>query len=141
MKSRSAGTIFKIDNVAVGSLTNIGGVEVSSDTTDVTALDNKDGYKDFLGGFKDGGEISLEGFMDGENEGQGKVMSAFEDQENHDFAIDFPKTIGKSWTGKAVVTKFKSGDAAVGDALKFAAALKISGKPTLAATANAQQEG
>lgn len=141
MKSRSIGTVFKIDGVAVGSLTSIGGVEASSETVDVTALDNTDGYKEFLGGFKDGGEIPLEGYMDSENAGQEKLLEAFEDQEVHDFAIDFPEAIGKSWTGKAVVTKYTAGSASLNDPLKFASGLKISGKPTLAATANPAQEG
>ena len=141
MKSRSVGTVFKIDDVAVGSLTSIGGVEASSETVDVTALDDADGYKKFLGGFKDGGEIPLEGYLDGENEGQGKLLEAFEDQEVHAFTIDFPPAIGKSWKGKAVVTKYHAGGASLNDPLKFASNLKISGKPTLAATANPAQEG
>lgn len=143
MKSRSVGTKFLIDDVAVGSLTSIGGVEASSETTDVTALDNKDGYKEFLGGFKDGGEIPLEGYMDGEDEGQSKMLEAFEDQEVHNFEIRFPKAIGKSWKGKAVVTKYHAGGASINDALKFASALKISGKPALAKTEEAEpaQEG
>ena len=56
-KSRSVGTKFTIGGKTVGGLTSIGGVEVSSETSDVTSLDNADGYKEFLGGFKDGGEV------------------------------------------------------------------------------------
>ena len=67
MKSRSIGTKIKVDATVVGSLTSIGGIEASAETVDVTALDNADGYKEFLGGFKDGGEVPLEGYLDGEN--------------------------------------------------------------------------
>lgn len=141
MKSRSVGTSFSLDGVKVGSLTNIGGVEKTSETVDVTTLDNKDGYKDFLGGFKDGGEIPLEGYMDGENEGQTKMHEAFEDQEPHTFAIDFPEAIGQSWTGKGIVTQFKAGDASLNDPLKFAAKLKVSGKPELGPTTEQTAEG
>lgn len=130
-KSRSVGTKFTIGGKVVGSLTSIGGIEISSETSDVTSLDNQDGYKEFLGGFKDGGEVSLEGYLDGENEGQNAVYTAFESQEATECAIVFPEAIGKSWTFSGVVTKYKAGDASLNDALKFAASVKVSGKPSL----------
>ena len=134
MKSRSIGTKIKVDTTVVGSLTSIGGIEASAETVDVTALDNADGYKEFLGGFKDGGEVPLEGYLDGENEGQTKMLEAFEDQQVHQFVIDFPEAIGKSWTFKGVVTKYHAGGASLNDPLKFSSSIKVSGKPTLAKT-------
>ena len=142
-KSKSVGTKFNIDDKAVGGLSSIGGVEVSSETTDVTALDNTTGYKEYLGGFKDGGEVPLEGFLDGEDAGQEAMYAAMEDQEKHKFSVIFPSAIGKTWTFDGVVTKFAT-SAAVGDAVKYSASVKVSGKPTLAKTQeaqNAQQEG
>lgn len=135
MKSRSVGTKFMLDDVVVGGLTSINGIEISSETTDVTDLGNTDGYKEFLGGFKDGGEVAIEGYLDGEDEGQDAMSEAMEDQEVHDGKIIFPEAIGKTWSFKCVVTRFKAGDASTNDALKFAATAKVSGKPTLAATA------
>lgn len=135
-KSRSTGTKFNVDEKAVGGLSSIGGVEVSSETTDVTALDNTTGYKEYLGGFKDGGEVPLEGFMDGEDQGQDAMYAALEDQEVHDFTVVFPAAIGKTWSFKGIVTKFAT-SAAVGDAVKFSASVKVSGKPTLAKSAAA----
>ena len=134
-KSRSVGTKFTIGGKTVGGLTSIGGVEVSAETSDVTSLDNKDGYKEFLGGFKDGGEVSLEGYLDGTDEGQTAGYEAFESQEVVQCAIVFPEAIKKTWSFSGVVTKYKAGDASLNDALKFALSVKISGKPTLAATA------
>lgn len=142
-KSKSVGTKFNIGTQAVGGLSSIGGVEVSSETTDVTALDNISGYKEYLGGFKDGGEVPLEGFLDGEDKGQDEMYAAMESQEEKEFSIVFPQKIGKTWTFKGIVTKFAT-NAAVGDAIKFSASVKVSGKPTLSKTQeaqNAQQEG
>lgn len=136
MKSRSVGTKFTVDTKPVGGLSSIGGVEVSSDTTEVTALDNTSGYKEFVGGFKDGGDVPLEGFLDGADDGQDAMYAALEDQEEHDFTIVFPTAIGKTWTFKGVVTKFAT-SAAVSDAIKFSAAIKVTGKPTLGKTAEA----
>ena len=135
-KSRSVGTKFNIDNTPVGGLTSIGGVEVSSETTDVTALDNTTGYKEFLGGFKDGGEVPLEGFLDGADEGQDAMYAAMEDQEAHQFSIVFPEAIGKTWKFSGVVTKFAT-SAALSDGVKYSSSIKVTGKPTLAKTAAA----
>lgn len=132
-KSRSVGTKFNIDGKAVGGLTSIGGVEISSETTDVTALDNTTGYKDFLGGFKDGGEVPLEGYLDGADEGQNAMYAAMEDQEAHQFSIVFPEAIGKTWTFNGVVTKFAT-SVALNDGIKYSASVKVTGKPTLAKT-------
>lgn len=132
-KSRSVGTKFNIEQKAVGGLSSIGGVEVSAETTDVTALDNATGYKEYLGGFKDGGEVPLEGFLDGADQGQEQMYAALEDQQEHSFSIVFPTAIGKTWSFKGIVTKFAT-SAAVGDAVKFSASVKVSGKPTLGKT-------
>ena len=142
-KSKSVGTKFNIGTQAVGGLSSIGGVEISSETTDVTALDNTSGYKEYLGGFKDGGEVPLEGFLDGEDKGQDAMYAAMESQEEAEFSIVFPEKIGKTWSFKGIVTKFAT-NAAVGDAVKFSASVKVSGKPTLAksqTTQATQQEG
>lgn len=137
-KSKSVGTKFNIGTEAVGGLSSIGGVEISSETTDVTALDNTTGYKEYLGGFKDGGEVPLEGFLDGEDKGQSAMYTAMESQDETEFSIVFPARIGKTWKFKGIVTKFAT-SAAVGDAVKFSASVKVSGKPTLATTQTEQQ--
>lgn len=137
-KSKSVGTKFNIGTQAVGGLSSIGGVEISSETTDVTALDNTTGYKEYLGGFKDGGEVPLEGFLDGEDKGQDAMYAAMESQDETGFSIVFPAKIGKTWTFKGIVTKFAT-NAAVGDAVKFSASVKVSGKTTLAKTQTEQQ--
>ena len=92
-KSKSVGTKFNIDDKAVGGLSSIGGVEVSSETTEVTALDNTTGYKEYLGGFKDGGEVPLEGFLDGDDQGQDAMYAAMEDQEEHSFSVVFRRQL------------------------------------------------
>lgn len=130
-KSQSVGTKFQIDKTPVGALSSIGGVEISADTTDVTAMDNTSGYKEYLGGFKDGGEVPLEGFMDGADAGQNAMYVALEDQQIHQFSIVFPDAIGKTWTFPGVVTKFAT-SAQVGDAVKYSSSVKVAGKPTLA---------
>lgn len=135
-KSRSVGTVLNINSKAVGSLKSISGIEISADTLDVSDLGNSTGYREFLQGFKDAGEVALSGFFDGADEGQAEVLSDIESGEVVDCSIVFPSAIGKTWSFKAVVTKFAT-SADLDDAVTFEASLKVSGKPTLAPTVNA----
>ncbi len=44
------GTKLKIATAEVAKLTSVGGLELSADTIDVTALDSTDGFREFVGG-------------------------------------------------------------------------------------------
>ena len=139
-KSRSVGTKLLINDVAVAGLKSISGVEVSADQTDVTDLGNQDGYKEYVAGFKDGGEVPVSGYMDGEDKGQEEIYKYLENGEVVDCEIRFPPKIGKSWYFKGIVTKFSTG-VEVEDAVTFDASIKVSGKPSLEATKNAPAAG
>lgn len=136
-KSMSVGTTLKVSSKAVGGLKSIGGIEISADTHDVTALNSEGGFREFLGGFKDGGEVSCSGYLDGEDEGQTTVYELIQSGETAPCSIVFPAKIGKTWSFNAVVTKFAT-DVDLDDAVKFDMTLKVSGKPTLAATGKAE---
>lgn len=138
-KSRSVGTKLLIapktgnTDVEVGALSSISGIDASADEVEVTDMGNTDGYREYLPGFKDGGEVSVSGYMDGEDEGQARLYELMESGDVVDCKIQFPAKIGKTWSFKAGVTKFTT-SADVDDAITFEATLKVSGKPTLAAT-------
>lgn len=139
-KSRSVGTKLLIapktgnTDVEVGALSSISGIDASADEVEVTDMGNTDGYREYLPGFKDGGEVSVSGYVDGEDEGQARLYELMESGDVVDCKIQFPAKIGKTWSFKAGVTKFTT-SADVDDAITFEATLKVSGKPTLAATA------
>lgn len=138
-KSRSVGTKLLIapktgnTDVEVGALSSISGIDASADEVEVTDMGNTDGYREYLPGFKDGGEVSVSGYMDGEDAGQARLYELMESGDVVDCKIQFPAKIGKTWSFKAGVTKFTT-SADVDDAITFEATLKVSGKPTLAAT-------
>ena len=50
MATRSLGTILNAGTQKIGGLTSIGGLELSSDTIDVTTLDSSGGYREFING-------------------------------------------------------------------------------------------
>ena len=135
MATRSLGTVLKIGETAsavkVGGLTEIGGIELSADTLDTTTLDSDGGYRQFIGGFKDAGEVSLSGYLEiDSSNGQIKMYDAFESGAEQTFAIEFPESIGAKWVFKGVVTGFSTG-ASLEDLISFGSTIKVSGKPTL----------
>lgn len=133
MAERALGTTLSIGEVPtlVAGLTSIGGLELSADTIDVTTLDSEDGYREFIGGFKDGGEVAVEGFFDPTTgKGQKELYDLFESGEVEAFVITFPVTLGASWEFDGIVTAFGTG-ADLEDPLSFSGSIKVSGKPTL----------
>lgn len=132
-KSNSVGTKLQVNEKVVGGLKSIGGIEISADSIDITDLGNTDGYRESLPGFKDGGEVAISGFLDGEDSGQDECYTLMNSGEVVDCKIVFPSKIGKTWSFKAGITKFAT-NADLEDAVTFEATLKVSGKPILAAT-------
>lgn len=135
-KVRSVGTTFKMGAVtattAIGGLTSIGGIEVSADTVDVTALDSEGGYREFIAGFKDAGDVSLEGYLDDDDAGQAAAYAALESGEVQTCEIAFPN--GSKWAFKGIITGFSTG-AELEDAVSFSTTVKVSGKPTFTISA------
>ncbi len=137
MAKRALGTKLQIGDtspVTVGGLTSIGGLELSADTIDVTTLDSSGGYREFIAGFKDAGEVALEGYFDATTgQGQKELYDLFESGDTEDFTIQFPAETKTSWEFSGVVTGFSTG-ADLEDPLAFSASIKVSGKPTLTVT-------
>lgn len=129
MAYRSVGTKFKMGTTEVGGLTSIGGIEKSSETLDTTTLATDGGYRTFIGGFKDGGEVALGGYYEGD-EGQSALDEAFEDGEVRDFEIVFPASLGKKWAFQGVVTNVGT-SVDLDGLIEFSATIKVSGKPNL----------
>jgi len=139
MAFRSVGTVLKIGSeasaVAVADITEIGGISLSADTIDVTSLDSDGGYKEFLPGFKDAGEVSLSGFFNPiTGKGQKELYELFESGETSAFTIEFPPETKAKWAFKGVVTGFET-SASLEEAASFSGTIKVSGKPTLTITA------
>lgn len=135
--TRALGTKLLKGEQAIGGLTSIGGIEITADEIDVTTLDSDGGYREYIGGFKDAGEVSIEGYFDSENEGQLAMQTSLDDGLAEDYKITFPTTPQAEWNFKAVVTGFKVGDVDVDGNITFGATLRVSGKPTLTITPGA----
>lgn len=118
--------------VVIGGLTHIGGIEITAETMDTTTLDSDGGYREFIAGFKDGGEVAVEGYFDpSEDSGQVALQDSLDAGTAEDYKITFPTTPKAEWAFKGVITGFKVGDADTDGTIGFGATIKVSGKPEL----------
>lgn len=121
------GATLTLDTAAIGEITNIGGIELTADTVEMTSHDSADRYREFLQGLRDGGEITIEGNHDPVDAGQVEIMTQFELDAPSEAV--FTMADGSSWTADTIVTAYKPGDAPVDGKIAFSATLKITGKP------------
>jgi predicted secreted protein len=129
MAQRALGTKILINQNEIAGLTSIAGVSLTAETLDVTTLTSNGGYREFTGGFKDGGEVTVSGYFEpGDTDGQIAAYNAFESGDTIPFSILYPQ--GAAWSFNGVVTAFST-SAELEDLISFEATIKTSGKPTL----------
>lgn len=124
------GTTLERAGNAIAELTNIGGVEVTMETKDVTNHQSEDSYREFIGTLFEAGEVPISGnFIGSDTNGQVALLADLHNKTAQSFVMTFPD--GTTWTFTALVTKFKV-EPPMEEAIAFSATLKVSGKPTLA---------
>ncbi|MCX4572289.1 outer capsid protein Hoc [Streptomyces sp. NBC_01571] len=111
----------------IGNVTSVSGPEIERETYDVTAHDSTSGWREFIGGLKDGGEVSLDVNYDPRK--HDVYVADFEDIAPRDYKLTFPGTIGE-WALKLILTGF-SQEAPVDDKLAASLKFKVSGKPVI----------
>lgn len=135
--NKGFGTTITKGVTNIGVLTAITPPEVSADTIETTVLDSADGYRTFMQGLRDGGEVTLSGYFDGTDAGQATLKTAFDAGTADSYTITFPVAIGATWTFTGFLTRFMTGEANLDDPLSFEITLKISGKPNLGLSSSA----
>lgn len=132
-KLRQGGTSAASGTI-IAQVTNISGPGLSADTIDVTSHDSTSGYREFLQGLKDGGEVTLDLNYDPagatHKNASGGLLYAYEQGTQDNYALVFPDAATTVWVLPAIVTAFEVG-APMDNKLSASATLKISGKPTL----------
>lgn len=114
---------------ALANVTNIGGPGLSRETIDVTSHASPDGWMEFLGGLKDGGEVSADINYDPAN--HDALVDDFEDSAPRNYQIVFPDDATTTWTVALILTGFEP-EAPYDDKLSASLTFKVNGKPTLA---------
>jgi predicted secreted protein len=123
------GVVLKQGEITVGAVTNISGPALKADQIDVTAHDSPDGYREYIQGLKDGGEIALEMVFVPDDSGQEALAAAFEAGTVDSYTIEYPDEWG--WSFDAIVTAYEV-TSPLTDQLGCNVTLKVSGRPLLA---------
>lgn len=120
---------------SVGSLTSVGEITPDSEELDATTLDSPDGYREFLQGFKDSGELSLTGYHNTDAPGQATMRGLYETGALGYFWVTFPDSTTVAFN--AYVKSHTTGAADVDGIVGFGCSLRISGMVQVMSTPDA----
>ena len=109
----------------IGSLTSIGEIAPTSDEVDTTTLDSAGGYREFLQGLKDSGELPLTGYHDVANTGQSTMRTLYASGASGYFWVTFPDQTTVAFN--AYVKGYSDGSADVDGIVGYGCTLRISG--------------
>jgi len=112
-------------DLVVGGLTSIGGLQIDADEIEVTNFDSL-GYKEYISGFKDAGEVSIEGILKNGTE-FGTLLALQDAGTTEEWTITFVD--GSTLVFDGYVKTFGTGDGGMSDAVTFSGAIRVSGKP------------
>lgn len=113
--------------IAIGSLTSIGELSPTADEIDVTTLDSTGGYREFIAGFKDSGEVAISGFHK-DDAGQKAARTAFNANKTGEFVITFSDDV--TFTFDGFFKGYTVGSVEVDGAIGFGATIRVSGPVT-----------
>ena len=110
----------------VANLTSLSGIGGTADTLDISTHDTADDWREHIGGWADGSEISVEGVYDAGNE----TLLPLVGTKVSDATITFPLAKVHTFTADMIMTAFEA-DAPHDGLIGFSASFKISGKPAI----------
>lgn len=122
------GTVFQRNSVAVAEINSISGPNKSRSTIDVTSLDSTGGYREFIGGFRDGGEVVLG--MNFTRDTYDDFNVDFEASSLQTYDIIFPDSSNTTFSFSGLVTSLGS-SVPMDDKVTADVTIKVSGSITL----------
>ena len=131
-RGNDAASVFQ----TIANVTNIAGPGRTRATIDVTAHDSADGYMEFLGSLRDGGEVTLDINYDPRETTHALLDADFDTDETPRAyrVVLFPGTDDEhTWNLRAVITDL-SDEFPYDDKMSRSVTLKVSGKPALSET-------
>ena len=116
---------------AVANVRGLRGPTMSAGTVDVTDFDSTDNYREFLGTLKDAGTVSFTIHFDPSVTSHDKLKDDFDDQELHNYRIEFPTDPVTTVTVACIVTGYEV-TSELESVVQANLTLKVSGAPTWA---------
>ena len=132
--TRAQGTTLKFTpaggtQVVVGKLTSVGEIAPEAEEVDITTLESTGGYREYMQGFRDSGELEITGFHDADDAGQSALRTAFASGASGAFEVKFPDDTAVTFSG--FIKSHTIGSAEVDGAIGFGAMIRISGAVTV----------
>jgi predicted secreted protein len=115
----------KVNWVDIAEINSITGPNKSRTTIDTTSLDSTGGYREFIGGFRDGGTVTLP--MNFTRATYDLMNDDFESDTLQNYEIYLPDTEGTSFEFEALVTELGLA-IPVDDKITADVTLKVSGQ-------------
>lgn len=116
------------EEIVIGRLRAISEIKAECEMVDVTCLDATGGWRQYMPGLKDMGEVTLEGFYENEQAGQAALRALYRSSSPAVFTVTFPDSCGVRFC--AYVKSYAIGAAQVEGALGFTAVLRMTGEVT-----------
>jgi predicted secreted protein len=130
-KIKSFGVTVSVATNLIGGLTDVSVPETEVTDIDITSHDSPNGFKEYVGGLKDGGIFTLNGNYDIANTGQAYLRNPA-NQGGAPVAVVVTFSDGSKATFNAVVKGYGV-EIPLDDVATFSCSLRISGQPTYAA--------
>ncbi|WJD99773.1 phage tail tube protein [Streptomyces antimycoticus] len=112
---------------AIANATNITPPALERETLDVTSHGSPDQWREYIGGLKDGGEVSID--INYDPRLHDVLVADFDDPNPRNYKVVWPGTLG-NWAFAAILKGFEP-EAPHDDKLAASLTFQVSGKPTL----------
>ena len=116
------GTKFYRGTSQISEINSITGPGKSRETIDVTRLEDEDGYRQFIGGLRNPGTVTLS--MNFTPDGYADLNEDFESEERQDYSIELPD--GTTFSFAGLVTELPI-SIPIGDKITADVTIQISG--------------
>lgn len=105
------------------------------EVTDMNSYEQNNQFKEYLGDFIEGEEMTIEGYFVTEDEGRDALEAAFYSGDSCYIKIQLPPVIGKDMIVNGVLTKYQPiGEISTSAGIAFSLSLKPNGKPEMVDT-------
>jgi len=119
----------------IAEIKSISGPGLSADALDASNMASPGGFREFIAGLRDGGEITLEiNFIPAEathKDASGGMLNDYKTGAKGNWQISFPDSPTTKWVMPCIITGFEI-SAPVDDLLSASVTFKVAGQPTLA---------
>lgn len=119
------GTIFKRNGVPIGEINSISGPAKSRETIEVTRLEDEDGYRQYIGGLREPGTVTLN--MNFTRDNYDLLNTDYESDDVQQYSINLPDEDETVFTFNGLVTELPL-DIPIGDKITVDLTIQISGK-------------